>query len=66
MANKWFETVAVAQRRARKRLPASVYGALVAGWRAGSRSTTTFGPSPSLASPRLSSVCRASASRPRR
>ena len=31
MANKWFETVAVAQRRARKRLPKSVYGALVAG-----------------------------------
>ncbi|HEX3787369.1 MAG TPA: pre-mycofactocin synthase MftD [Pseudonocardiaceae bacterium] len=31
MANKWFETVAEAQRRARKRLPKSVYGALVAG-----------------------------------
>ena len=31
MANKWFETVAVAQRRARRRLPSSVYGALVAG-----------------------------------
>src|SRR5215469_2802775 len=31
MANKWFETVAVAQRRARKRLPASVYNALMAG-----------------------------------
>jgi heme/flavin dehydrogenase (mycofactocin system) len=31
MANKWFETVAVAQRRARRRLPRSVYGALVAG-----------------------------------
>src|SRR6516162_8886635 len=31
MANKWFETVAVAQRRAKKRLPKSVYGALVAG-----------------------------------
>jgi L-lactate dehydrogenase (cytochrome)/glycolate oxidase len=27
----WFETVAVAQQRARKRLPRSVYGALVAG-----------------------------------
>jgi pre-mycofactocin synthase len=27
----WFETVAEAQRRARKRLPGSVYGALVAG-----------------------------------
>ena len=31
MASSWFETVAIAQRRAEKRLPASVYGALVAG-----------------------------------
>src|ERR1700722_2174240 len=31
MANGWFETVAVAQRRARQRLPKSVYGALIAG-----------------------------------
>jgi pre-mycofactocin synthase len=31
MSNAWFETVAEAQRRARKRLPSSVYGALVAG-----------------------------------
>jgi pre-mycofactocin synthase len=31
MADKWFETVAEAQRRAKKRLPRSVYGALVAG-----------------------------------
>ena len=31
MASKWFETVAVAQRRAQARLPKSVYGALVAG-----------------------------------
>src|SRR5215831_45789 len=31
MASSWFESVAVAQRRARKRLPASVYGALMAG-----------------------------------
>jgi L-lactate dehydrogenase (cytochrome)/glycolate oxidase len=31
VANKWFETVAVAQARAKKRLPKSVYGALVAG-----------------------------------
>ena len=35
MADKWFETVAVARRRARKRLPKSVYGALVAGAEAG-------------------------------
>src|SRR5271165_2183773 len=31
MASKWFETVAVAQRRAKRRLPKSVYSALVAG-----------------------------------
>lgn len=31
MANKWFETVAVAQQRAKRRLPKSVYGALIAG-----------------------------------
>src|SRR5580693_7692346 len=31
MAGAWFETVAEAQRRARKRLPPSVYGALLAG-----------------------------------
>ncbi|HEV7652875.1 MAG TPA: pre-mycofactocin synthase MftD [Actinophytocola sp.] len=31
MANDWFETVVEAQRRARKRLPRSVYSALLAG-----------------------------------
>ena len=31
MASKWFESVAVAQRRAEKRLPRSVYAALIAG-----------------------------------
>ncbi|HEY2577174.1 MAG TPA: pre-mycofactocin synthase MftD [Streptosporangiaceae bacterium] len=31
MSNAWFESVAEAQRRARKRLPPSVYGALIAG-----------------------------------
>ena len=31
MGSTWFETVAVAQRRAQKRLPRSVYAALVAG-----------------------------------
>jgi pre-mycofactocin synthase len=35
MANKWFETVAVAQRRAKKYLPKDVYGALIAGAEAG-------------------------------
>ncbi len=36
MANAWFESVAVAQRRAKKRLPKSVYGALIAGSERGS------------------------------
>jgi len=31
MSNRWFETVAIAQQRAKRRLPPSVYGALVAG-----------------------------------
>src|ERR1700722_17284336 len=31
MSNSWFETVAEAQRRARRRLPRSVYRALLAG-----------------------------------
>lgn len=31
MANRWFESVAVAQRRAERILPASVYGALLGG-----------------------------------
>lgn len=35
MSGAWFETVAEAQRRARKRLPKSVYGALIAGGQAG-------------------------------
>ncbi len=35
MANEWFETIAIAQKRAKKRLPRSVYGALIAGAEAG-------------------------------
>ncbi|MET9487762.1 pre-mycofactocin synthase MftD [Nocardia sp. NPDC006630] len=35
MANLWFETVAEAQRRAERRLPKSVYGALIAGSESG-------------------------------
>jgi pre-mycofactocin synthase len=31
VANTWFESVAIAQQRAKKRLPRSVYGALIAG-----------------------------------
>ena len=30
MADEWFETVAIAQQRAKRRLPKSVYSALVA------------------------------------
>ena len=33
--NPWFETVAIAKERARKRLPSAVYGALIAGAEAG-------------------------------
>ena len=32
---EWFESVAEAQRRAKRRLPSSVYGALLAGAEAG-------------------------------
>lgn len=35
MANPWFESIAVAQQRAKRRLPKSVYGALIAGAEAG-------------------------------
>jgi pre-mycofactocin synthase len=35
VSNTWFESVAVAQRRARRRLPKSVYSALIAGSEAG-------------------------------
>ncbi len=35
MANEWFETVAIAKERARKRLPRSVYGAIIGGAEAG-------------------------------
>jgi heme/flavin dehydrogenase (mycofactocin system) len=35
VSNPWFESVAVAQRRARRRLPKSVYAALLAGSEAG-------------------------------
>jgi heme/flavin dehydrogenase (mycofactocin system) len=37
--NPWFESVAVAQRRARRRLPAPVYGALLAGSERGQTAT---------------------------
>ena len=44
--NVWFESVAVAQRRAKRRLPKSVYSALIAGSEAGvtlSDNTAAFG-----------------------
>ena len=45
MANAWFESVAEAQRRAKKRLPSSVYSALLAGNEKGTSyadNTTSF------------------------
>src|SRR4051794_148308 len=49
--NPWFETVAVAQRRAKKRLPSSVYGALVAGSERGQTPPDTPAPSRALGCP---------------
>jgi L-lactate dehydrogenase (cytochrome) len=46
MGNRWFESIAVAQQRARKVLPKSVYSALIAGSEAGrtvSDNTAAFG-----------------------
>ena len=43
MSGGWFETVAEAQRRARRRLPPSVYGALVAGSEKGVTVTDNIG-----------------------
>ena len=60
----WFETVAEAQRRAKKRLPPSVYGALLAGSERGSSYADNTAPSPSSASRRTSRAPRPSATRP--
>ncbi|WP_280488513.1 alpha-hydroxy-acid oxidizing protein, partial [Nocardia farcinica] len=55
--NAWFETVAEAQRRAKKRLPKSVYGALIAGSERGQtiadneRAFTELGFAPHVAGP---------------
>jgi L-lactate dehydrogenase (cytochrome) len=55
--NPWFETVAEAQRRAKKRLPKSVYGALIAGSERGQtieenqKAFTELGFAPHLAGP---------------
>ena len=43
MGNPWFESVAVAQQRAKKRLPKSVYGALIAGTERGSSMNDNLG-----------------------
>ena len=60
MGNSWFESVAEAQRRARKRLPESVYKALIAGSEHGVTLRTTWAPSPSWGWPRTWSACPAS------
>jgi hypothetical protein len=54
--NPWFETVAVAQERARKRLPASVYGALVAGSERGQTAEDNTAAFAELGSPPMSSA----------
>ena len=60
MGNAWFETVAEAQRRAKKRLPKSVYGALVAGSETGvTRRRQRRGVRRARASPRTSPGCPA-------
>ena len=43
MGNPWFESVAVAQQRAKQRLPKSVYGALIAGTERGSSMNDNLG-----------------------
>jgi len=61
MSNGWFETVAEAQRRAKRRLPRSVYGALVAGSeKRRDRQGQTSAPSASLVSRRTWRGCRRS------
>lgn len=57
MGRRWFETVAIARERARARLPASVFGALVAGAEKGvsaSANETSF--DPIAFAPRLADV----------
>ena len=58
MKNPWFETVAEAQRRAKKRLPKSVYAALVAGSEKGLTVSDNIRRSVSSASPPTSPACR--------
>jgi pre-mycofactocin synthase len=61
MASKWFESVAVAQRRAESRLPKSVYAALIGGSEKGLSSRTIWSPSTSWASRRTSRELAANA-----
>ena len=64
MANAWFETVAEAQRRAKRRLPKSVYGALVAGSERGTtlednvRLRRSWGSRPTWPASRRTATCR--------
>lgn len=60
MANAWFETVAEAQRRARRRLPRSVYKALLAGSERGTSMADNVRAMEELEfAPRIGSVCAA-------
>ena len=62
----WFETVAEAQRRAKKRLPKSVYMALVAGSEQGITVNDNVDCLPRAGVPaRASRTCRRTAIRPR-
>src|SRR5664280_3173700 len=59
MAGKWFETVAVAQRRAQQRLPKSVYGALIAGSEKGLSSKDNLDSFDQLGfAPHIAGLCR--------
>ena len=60
----WFETVAIAQQRAKKRLPKSVYAALIAGSEKGlttSDNVKAFGElgfAPHVIGARTNAICR--------
>jgi L-lactate dehydrogenase (cytochrome)/glycolate oxidase len=59
MAGKWFETVAVAQRRAQRRLPKSVYNALIAGSEKGLSSKDNLDSFDQLGfAPHIAGLCR--------
>lgn len=64
MANAWFETVAIAQERARKRLPRSVYGAIVGGSQKGLTAADNLSAFDELGFAPISRACRTSAQWP--